>query len=89
MMQRWSEAYHTANPAAFPSSDTLFILVFSALMLNVDRHKTKGVARQRQNRMMTQSQFVATNNGIVDGQNVPREILCGLFMSIARTEIEI
>lgn len=61
--------------------DTAYILAYSTIMLNTDQH-----SRQVKNRM-SKAEFIKNNRGINDGQDVPEEVLTGIFDEIVASEI--
>ena len=69
----------------FKSSDAAFILSFSTIMLNTDLHNPN----MKDEKRMTQEQFVRNNRGINDGEDLPKEFLNDLYYEIKTNEIQV
>lgn len=75
--------FASCNPKAFRSEDCAYVLAFSIIMLNTDIH-SKNIP---DNKKMSIDEFVRNNRGIDDGQDVPKEMLVGIYEDIKRDEI--
>ena len=84
VMEAFAEAYFRCNgeTEVFSSSDSVYVLAFSMIMLNTDQHN-KNYTQKR----MTADDFVKNNAGINDGKNFPREVLVQIFEAIRTREI--
>jgi hypothetical protein len=67
----------------FPNADTGFVLAYSVIMLNTDAHNPN----IKQDRRMTREGFISNNRGIAAGQDLPRELLIGIYDSIVSRPI--
>mmetsp|Transcript_26007 Transcript_26007/g.47138 ORF Transcript_26007/g.47138 Transcript_26007/m.47138 type:complete len:2256 (-) Transcript_26007:305-7072(-) len=85
IMEKFAERYTIQNPSIFPSADVAFILAFSIIMLNTDLHNPS----IKEDRRMTKEGFVRNNRGICDGQDLPAEILTGIFDRIQQEPISL
>jgi hypothetical protein len=82
-MEVFSNRYCTQNPTAFKSPSTAFVLAFSMCMLNTDAHSVN-VAEK-----MTADGFIRNNRGIDDGDDLPEEVLRGIYTRITAAEIRL
>ena len=80
IMEKFAERYSKQNPSAFPSPDTAFILAFSIIMLNTDLHNPSIPDAKK----MTVDDFIRNNRGISDGEDLPHDMLRGVFRRIQR-----
>lgn len=71
--------------SVFKSSDAIFILSFSTIMLNTDLHNPCMDDAKR----MTVDQFIRNNRGINDGENLPEDFLRDLYYRIKSDEIRL
>jgi hypothetical protein len=71
--------------SVFKSSDAIFILSFSTIMLNTDLHNPCMDDAKR----MTEDQFIRNNRGINDGENLPEDFLRDLYYRIKSDEIRL
>ena len=77
IMAAFAEGFSADNPAAFASSDTVYVLAFAAVMLNTDLHKG-GVKRK-----MTRDEFAGNLRGVATGgTDVPRSLLDSIYADI-------
>ncbi|OII72096.1 SEC7 domain-containing protein [Cryptosporidium ubiquitum] len=65
------------------SSDTIFILSYSIIMLNTDLHNS-----QVKNKMSIDD-FIKNNKGINNGKDLPKEFLTNIFETIKNNEIKL
>lgn len=78
IMEKFAERYTRQNLDVFPTADTAFILAFSVIMLNTDLHNPS----IKEEKKMTVESFVRNNRGIADGNDLPEEVLVGIFQRI-------
>jgi brefeldin A-inhibited guanine nucleotide-exchange protein len=71
------------NEQVFPNADTGFVLAYSVIMLNTDAHNPN----IKQERRMTKEGFVSNNRGIAAGQDLPRDVLTGIYDAIVSRPI--
>ncbi|KAL3893245.1 MAG: hypothetical protein SGARI_008293 [Bacillariaceae sp.] len=83
MMEKFAKRYTEQNPEAFATADVAFILTFSIVMLNTDLHNPA----IKEERRMTKDGFIQNNRGISDGQDLPEEMLAGIFDRIKENRI--
>ena len=76
---------HLGVGKPFSSSDAVFILAFSTIMLNTDLHNPNLAP----NKKMTREQFVRNNRGINDDEDLPQEYLEGLYDEIWTQQIQV
>lgn len=67
----------------FASAGTVFILLFSTIMLNTDLHN------KNMKKKMTLEEFIRNNRGINEGEDLPRQFLEDLYNEIKNKEIEV
>jgi hypothetical protein len=84
-MEKFAERFTEQNPEVFPSADVAFILAFSIIMLNTDLHNPA----IKEERRMTKDGFIRNNRGICDGQDLPEELLTGVFDRIQNNPISL
>lgn len=84
-MEKFAERYTDQNPDVFPTADVAFILAFSIIMLNTDLHNPA----IKEERRMTKDGFIRNNRGIADGQDLPSELLFGIFERIKSNPISL
>jgi hypothetical protein len=82
-MQVFAKQYCEQNPGSFAEQDTVYVLAFSTMMLNTDQHSPN--VREK----MTKDQFIATNRGIDNGNDLPRDLLEGIYRRIKENEIRL
>ena len=82
LMEAFAAAYFTGNPGSFENADGAYVLAFSIIMLNTDRHSPNITKR------MTVEDFVRNNRGINNGNNLPDEMLHAVFKEISENEIK-
>lgn len=82
-MLKFAERYVEQNPTVFSKADTAYVLSYSLIMLNTDLHSS-----HIKNKMSLE-EFLENNEGIDNGQDLPREFLVGLFNEIANNEIKL
>lgn len=80
-----SEADDSQGGAGLGCADTVHVLCYSLIMLNVDAHS----ARIPRHQKMTVSQFVSNNRGVDAGADLPTSLLQRLYASVVAHEIRI
>jgi cytohesin len=83
ILEKFANCYYSANSDSFSSSDTVYILSFSLIMLNTDLHSRK----IDKNKKMTLEEFIKNNRGIDNSNDLPRKMLEDLYNSIKNEEI--
>ena len=81
LMEKFAERFCVANPGAYKSADTAYVLAFSVIMLNTDAHNPQVKHK------MTKEGFLRNNRGIDDGADVPAAHLEELYDRIVSNEI--
>jgi len=81
VMEKFAQEYYKQNPdnPVFTSSDTVYILAFSAIMLNTDAHNPNI------KRKMTKSEFLAQHNAV---ENLPAPFVADLYDKIVKDRIK-
>lgn len=82
-MLKFAERFVEQNPGIFSKADTAYVLSYSLIMLNTDLHSA-----QVKNRM-TLNDFLENNEGIDNGNDLPREFLVNLYNEIDNNEIKL
>ncbi|KAJ3040877.1 guanine nucleotide exchange protein for ADP-robosylation factor [Rhizophlyctis rosea] len=80
-MLKFADRFCRGNPGVFSSADTAYVLAYSVVMLNTDQHNAQVKRR------MTKADFLKNNRGIDNGQDLPAELLEGIFDEIQSNEI--
>jgi len=75
--------YVAHNPHSFDKPDHAYVLSFSTIMLNTDRHNPAILPKDK----MTKEQFIRNNRETWDGKDPPKELLEQIFDSVANNEI--
>ena len=85
ILESFASRFAACNPdsTSASSTDCIYILSFSIIMLNTDLHSSS----IPQNKKMTLEEFVKNNRGIDNGSDPPRELLEEIFYNIKREEI--
>eukprot|EP00126_Sphaerothecum_destruens_P004315 Sdes_comp18112_c0_seq1m7556 len=81
IMMCFSRTYAKYANDSFTDADSLYVLSFSIIMLNVDQHNP-GVKRR-----MTEDDFIKNNRGINGGKDFPRDYLAQIYKAIKENEI--
>ena len=68
LVEAFSHNYWTDNQQLFSSSDTVYSLAFSTIMLNTDLHNPN-IPKERK---MTLEQFIRNNRGIDNGEDIDK-----------------
>lgn len=82
-MLKFAERFCDQNPGVFSKADTAYVLSYSIIMLNTDLHSS-----QVRNRM-TLEEFIENNEGIDNGNDLPKEFMVGIFNEISENEIKL
>lgn len=82
-MLKFAERFVDQNPGVFSKADTAYVLSYSLIMLNTDLHSS-----QIKNKMTLQ-EFLENNEGIDNGNDLPKDFMIGLFNEIAKNEIKL
>ncbi|KAI8388960.1 uncharacterized protein GWK60_E00627 [Nakaseomyces glabratus] len=82
-MLKFAERFVDQNPGVFSKADTAYVLSYSLIMLNTDLHSS-----QIKNKMTLQ-EFLENNEGIDNGNDLPKEFMVNLFNEIANNEIKL
>lgn len=82
LMEKFAERFCRVNPGTFRNADTAYVLSYSVIMLNTDLHNP--MVKQK----MTKAEFLKNNRGIDDGNDMPEELMGGLYDRILRSEIK-
>ncbi|KAL1746973.1 hypothetical protein HDZ31DRAFT_32906 [Schizophyllum fasciatum] len=77
----FAETYLASGPPNFKSSDPIFVLTFSIIMLNTDQHSPQ--IRKR----MTFEDYSKNLRGVNDGQDFTEEYLRKIYENIRKQEI--
>lgn len=84
IMEQFAKSWHKDNDGAiFSCADTAYILAFSLMMLNTDMYNRS----LKESEKMNVDQFCKNNSGIDQGQDLPREVLEGMYQRIRLHEI--
>jgi len=90
LMEAFAVRLHEQNHedeahSIFMSSDSIFVLAFSTIMLNTDLHNPT----IKDDRRMTTEEFIRNNRGINDGKDFPIEFMKDLYNQIKNDEIQV
>ncbi|KAK0154578.1 IQ motif and SEC7 domain-containing protein 1 [Merluccius polli] len=82
-----SQRYCICNPGVvrqFRNPDTIFILAFAIILLNTDMYSPN----VKPERKMKLEDFVKNLRGVDDGEDIPREMLVGIYERIRKRELK-
>ena len=82
IINAFSQRYYADNPALFPNQDTPYVLAFSLIMLNTDRHSDKIPEKRK----MTKEQFIRNNREVL--ATMPEQYLGEMYERIAAEALE-
>jgi brefeldin A-resistance guanine nucleotide exchange factor 1 len=84
-MEAFSKEFYRqqGDSSVFKSSDAVFVLAFSTIMLNTDLHNPQNKTR------MTGEQFIRNNRSINDGDDLPEVLLKQVYSEIKESEIQV
>uniref|UniRef100_A0A3P9LJ05 IQ motif and Sec7 domain ArfGEF 1b n=1 Tax=Oryzias latipes TaxID=8090 RepID=A0A3P9LJ05_ORYLA len=86
LIEAFSQRYCICNPGVvqqFRNPDTIFILAFAIILLNTDMYSPN----VKPERKMKLEDFVKNLRGVDDGEDIPREILVGIYERIRKREL--
>ncbi|XP_028850850.1 IQ motif and SEC7 domain-containing protein 1 isoform X3 [Denticeps clupeoides] len=86
LIEAFSQRYCVCNPALirqFQNPDTIFILAFAIILLNTDMYSPS----VKPERKMKLDDFIKNLRGVDNGQDIPRDLLVGIFQRIQKWEL--
>eukprot|EP01125_Pyxidicula_operculata_P002417 TRINITY_DN1228_c1_g3_i2.p1 TRINITY_DN1228_c1_g3~~TRINITY_DN1228_c1_g3_i2.p1 ORF type:complete len:932 (-),score=264.33 TRINITY_DN1228_c1_g3_i2:90-2885(-) len=83
-MEIFATKFYSDNPNDFPDAGCAFVLSFSLIMLNTDRHNPAVPEKDK----MTKEQFIKNNRNTWNDQDPPQELLEKLYDNIINNEIQ-
>uniref|UniRef100_A0A3Q2FE09 IQ motif and Sec7 domain ArfGEF 1b n=1 Tax=Cyprinodon variegatus TaxID=28743 RepID=A0A3Q2FE09_CYPVA len=86
LIEAYSQRYCICNPGVvrqFRNPDTIFILAFAIILLNTDMYSPN----VKPERKMKLEDFVKNLRGVDDGEDIPREMLVGIYERIRKREL--
>ncbi|XP_051777384.1 IQ motif and SEC7 domain-containing protein 1 isoform X1 [Erpetoichthys calabaricus] len=87
LIEAFSQRYCICNPGVvrqFRNPDTIFILAFAIILLNTDMYSPN----VKPERKMKIEDFVKNLRGVDDGEDIPREMLIGIYERIRKRELK-
>ncbi|XP_051947651.1 IQ motif and Sec7 domain ArfGEF 1a isoform X2 [Xyrauchen texanus] len=87
MIEAYSQRYCICNPdivRQFRNPDTMFILAFAIILLNTDMYSPN----VKMERKMKLEDFIKNLRGVDDGEDIPREMLVGIYERIQKKELK-
>ncbi|MBZ3876485.1 IQ motif and SEC7 domain-containing protein 1 [Sciurus carolinensis] len=87
LIEAFSQRYCICNPGVvrqFRNPDTIFILAFAIILLNTDMYSPS----VKPERKMKLEDFVKNLRGVDDGEDIPREMLIGIYERIRKRELK-
>ncbi|XP_068598029.1 IQ motif and SEC7 domain-containing protein 1 isoform X2 [Brachionichthys hirsutus] len=87
LIEAYSQRYCICNPGVvrqFRNPDTIFILAFAIILLNTDMYSPN----VKPERKMKLEDFVKNLRGVDDGEDIPREMLVGIYERIHKRELK-
>uniref|UniRef100_A0A8C5HA64 IQ motif and SEC7 domain-containing protein 1-like n=1 Tax=Gouania willdenowi TaxID=441366 RepID=A0A8C5HA64_GOUWI len=87
LIEAYSQRYCICNPGVvrqFRNPDTIFILAFAIILLNTDMYSPN----VKPERKMKLDDFVKNLRGVDDGEDIPREMLVGIYERIRKRELK-
>ncbi|XP_028334749.1 IQ motif and SEC7 domain-containing protein 1 isoform X1 [Physeter macrocephalus] len=87
LIEAFSQRYCICNPGVvrqFRNPDTIFILAFAVILLNTDMYSPN----VKPERKMKLEDFVKNLRGVDDGEDIPREMLIGIYERIRKRELK-
>lgn len=85
ILQAFADAYYDVNQRSYHSNDVVFILAFSAVLLNTDAHNPTTKHRFR----MTKKDYIRNHRGIDNSQDLPTELLERIYDSFTTTPLRL
>uniref|UniRef100_A0A3P8WX65 IQ motif and Sec7 domain ArfGEF 2 n=1 Tax=Cynoglossus semilaevis TaxID=244447 RepID=A0A3P8WX65_CYNSE len=86
LMTPFSQRYCVCNPTLvrqFQNPDTIFILAFAIILLNTDMYSPNVKAERK----MKLEDFIKNLRGVDNGQDIPRDLLVGIYQRIQKWEL--
>uniref|UniRef100_A0A8C1PT90 IQ motif and Sec7 domain ArfGEF 2a n=1 Tax=Cyprinus carpio TaxID=7962 RepID=A0A8C1PT90_CYPCA len=86
LVEAFSQRYCVCNPALvrqFQNPDTIFILAFAIILLNTDMYSPNVKAERK----MKLEDFIKNLRGVDNGQDIPRDMLVGIYQRIQKWEL--
>ncbi|KAG7477502.1 hypothetical protein MATL_G00070290 [Megalops atlanticus] len=86
LIEAFSQRYCVCNPALvrqFQNPDTIFILAFAIILLNTDMYSPN----VKPERKMKLEDFIKNLRGVDNGQDIPRDLLVGIYQRIQKWEL--
>ncbi|XP_072571311.1 IQ motif and SEC7 domain-containing protein 1 isoform X2 [Paramormyrops kingsleyae] len=86
LVEAFSQRYCVCNPAVvrqFQNPDTIFILAFAIILLNTDMYSPN----VKPERKMKLEDFIKNLRGVDNGQDIPRDLLVGIYQRIQKWEL--
>ncbi|XP_051517030.1 IQ motif and SEC7 domain-containing protein 1-like isoform X2 [Myxocyprinus asiaticus] len=87
LIEAYSQRYCICNPdiiRQFRNPDTMFILAFAIILLNTDMYSPN----VKMERKMKLEDFIKNLRGVDDGEDIPREMLVGIYERIQKKELK-
>ncbi|XP_043934010.1 IQ motif and SEC7 domain-containing protein 1 isoform X3 [Protopterus annectens] len=87
LIEAFSQRYCICNPGVvrqFRNPDTIFILAFAIILLNTDMYSPN----VKPERKMKLEDFVKNLRGVDDGEDIPQEMLIGIYERIRKRELK-
>ncbi|XP_072305032.1 IQ motif and Sec7 domain ArfGEF 1a isoform X2 [Eucyclogobius newberryi] len=87
LIEAFSQRYCICNPTVvrqFRNPDTIFILAFAIILLNTDMYSPN----VKPERKMKLEDFIKNLRGVDDGEDIPREMLVGIYERIRKRELK-
>ncbi|XP_053096533.1 IQ motif and SEC7 domain-containing protein 1 isoform X3 [Pangasianodon hypophthalmus] len=87
LIEAFSQRYCICNPGVvrqFRNPDTIFILAFAIILLNTDMYSPN----VKPERKMKLEDFVKNLRGVDDGEDIPRDMLIGIYERIRQKELK-
>ncbi|KAJ8017276.1 hypothetical protein DPEC_G00016150 [Dallia pectoralis] len=86
LVEAFSQRYCVCNPVLirqFQNPDTIFILAFAIILLNTDMYSPN----VKPERKMKLEDFIKNLRGVDNGQDIPRDLLLGIYLRIEKWEL--
>ncbi|XP_045548783.1 IQ motif and SEC7 domain-containing protein 1 [Salmo salar] len=86
LIEAFSQRYCVSNPVLirqFQNPDTIFILAFAIILLNTDMYSPN----VKPERKMKLEDFIKNLRGVDNGQDIPRDLLVGIYHRIEKWEL--
>uniref|UniRef100_A0A3Q3K181 SEC7 domain-containing protein n=1 Tax=Monopterus albus TaxID=43700 RepID=A0A3Q3K181_MONAL len=86
LIEAFSQRYCVCNPTLvrqFQNPDTIFILAFAIILLNTDMYSPNVKAERK----MKIEDFIKNLRGVDNGQDIPRDMLVGIYQRIQKWEL--